>query len=244
MDEKAYLSLQTKRKLLRGLYETVSSQAKARKWDTMLQWCEQNFDYAVRSTIVGVLNTLRNEINDTRRTARPKPSEPWVDTLKVEQGNLFQATKPLHENIQFVSHRIAGKLSDFSIRSRCAGTRKRKPTYEVDLVLSVGWTKTVAPLYELGMPGFGQDRFVLQAKPISSSNGVNYFQVSTASPVFNKDNQGWKGTKARSEYLVVEPYTKLFGFGETLLDARAAFERRTRNKVRLTLLDAKKNPDA
>jgi hypothetical protein len=37
---------------------------------------------------------------------------------------------------------------------------------------------------------------------------------------------------------------KTFGFGETLLDARMTFERRTRNKVRLTLLDAKKNQDA
>jgi hypothetical protein len=112
------------------------------------------------------------------------------------------------------------------------------------MVLSVGWMKTVEPIYALEMDDFGKDRFVLRAKPISSSNNLDYFEVSTASPELIKDNPLWKTAKIKAEYLVVDRYVKTFGFGETLLDARMTFERRTRNKVRLTLLDAKKNQDA
>jgi hypothetical protein len=168
----------------------------------------------------------------------------WLDTLKIEQEKLLKAMKLFNENIIIVSHRISGKAEDCSLRSRFFKGSRQKRLYEVDMVLSVGWMKTVEPIYALEMDDFGKDRFVLRAKPISSSNNLDYFEVSTASPELIKDNPLWKTAKIKAEYLVVDRYVKTFGFGETLLDARMTFERRTRNKVRLTLLDAKKNQDA
>jgi hypothetical protein len=244
MDQNAFLSLQTKRKLLQGLYEAVSNQAQTKGWEEMMKWCEKNFDYTVRAPLCGALNTLRNDISFGRKKSRPESAVSWLDTLKIEQEKLLKAMKLFNENIIIVSHRISGKAEDCSLRSRFFKGSRQKRLYEVDMVLSVGWMKTVEPIYALEMDDFGKDRFVLRAKPISSSNNLDYFEVSTASPELIKDNPLWKTAKIKAEYLVVDRYVKTFGFGETLLDARMTFERRTRNKVRLTLLDAKKNQDA
>ena len=189
------------------------------------------------------IGTLRNAIRSIRTQRKPSKPESWLETQIAQPCDL---TQPMS---RMFGSKFSGDadLEQVPLREKTAlrvravhqdTARPKLDVFRVEVKLTGSWRRFVRPLYDLDMPTFGTDRFVLHARPITTVDEIDFYNVRMAVPVWpvkGRVPHGWMRVDHEEGFLAVNAFAKTFAFGETLLEARSRIFQRVRNIVQTEL---------